>query len=45
MEPSDGDVETAWRLFLANWLVIGAMGAAIGLSLVITRFSLIYPAS
>lgn len=38
--PPDGDVETAWRLFLANWLVIGAMGAALGLSLVITRFSL-----
>ena len=40
MERSDADVETAWRFFLANWLVIGAMGAALGLSLVVTRFSL-----
>jgi len=36
----DEDVETAWRFFLANWLVIGAMAAALGLSLFATRFSL-----
>ena len=40
MEGPDADVETAWRFFLANWLVIGAMGAALGRSLVVARFSL-----
>lgn len=36
----DDEVETAWRYFLANWLVIGAMGAALVLSLLVTSFSI-----
>jgi hypothetical protein len=34
------DVETAWRFFLVNWIVIGVMGATLALSLMFTDFSL-----
>jgi len=37
---SDCDVEIAWRFLLANWLVIGAMGAVLGLSLLVSSFSI-----
>ncbi len=35
----EAEVQTAWRFFLANWIVIGAMGAVLGLSLLATNFS------
>jgi hypothetical protein len=38
-EPPD-DAEAAWRFLLFNWIVIGAMGATLGLSLMVTDFSI-----
>jgi len=37
--PDDG-VEIAWRFLLANWIVIGVMGAALGLGILVTNFSI-----
>jgi hypothetical protein len=37
---SSDEVETAWRFLLANWIVIGAMGAALGLGILFTNFSI-----
>lgn len=34
------DVEAAWRYFLLNWIMIGAMAATLALGLVFTNFSL-----
>ena len=34
------DVEAAWRFFLVNWIIIGAMGALLALSLMFTDFSI-----
>ena len=34
------DVEAAWRFLLLNWIVVGAMGAALALSLAVTDFSI-----
>jgi PAP2 superfamily len=34
------DVDAAWRFFFVNWIVIGGMGAALALSLMVTNFSL-----
>ncbi len=34
------EVESAWRLFAFNWLPLGAMGAALALSLALSRFSI-----
>ncbi len=37
--PAD-DVEAAWRFFLFNWIVTGAMAATLALSLAVTNFSI-----
>jgi hypothetical protein len=34
------EVEAAWRLFLANWIIIGAMGAVLGASLLAADVSI-----
>ena len=34
------EVDVAWRFFLFNWLVVGAMGAMLALSLAATNFSI-----
>src|SRR6202040_3682231 len=34
------DIDAAWRFFLLNWIVVGAMGAALALGLVVTDFSI-----
>ncbi len=34
------DIDAAWRFFLVNWIVVGAMGAALALSLAVTGFSI-----
>src|SRR5271154_4757336 len=34
------ETKAAWRFFLLNWLVIGAMGATLALSLLVTNFSI-----
>ena len=34
------EVEVAWRFFLLNWIVIGAMGATLALCLLTTGFSI-----
>jgi hypothetical protein len=34
------EVEAAWRLFLANWIIIGAMGAVLGASLLAAGVSI-----
>jgi hypothetical protein len=33
-------LDAAWRFFLLNWIVIGAMGVALALSLTVTGFSI-----
>ena len=35
-----GECAAAWRLFLFNWIVIGFIGTAFALSLLLTTFSL-----
>jgi PAP2 superfamily len=37
---SPDDAEAAWRFLLFNWIFIGAMGATLGLSLMVTDFSI-----
>jgi hypothetical protein len=37
------EVQSAWRLFVLNWLPLGAMGVALGLSLALSRFSIDRP--
>jgi hypothetical protein len=39
-QPDTTEVETAWKFFLVNWVLIGAMGAALALSLLVTKFSI-----
>jgi hypothetical protein len=34
------DVEAAWRFFLFNWIVVGAMALTLALSLAVTNFSI-----
>jgi len=34
------DVEAAWRFFLFNWIVTGAMAATLALILAVTNFSI-----
>ncbi|HML07242.1 MAG TPA: phosphatase PAP2 family protein [Xanthobacteraceae bacterium] len=34
------DAEAAWRFFHINWIVVGAMGAVLALSLLVTNFSI-----
>jgi hypothetical protein len=34
-----GEIAAAWRLYLLNWLVLGGMGAAFALALLLTNFS------
>jgi hypothetical protein len=36
----DEQVDAAWRFYLFNWMVIGAMSATLALSLLLTRFSI-----
>lgn len=38
--PPDGETEIAWRFLLTNWIVIGVMAAALGLSILFTNFSI-----
>ncbi|MGA3310764.1 MAG: phosphatase PAP2 family protein [Xanthobacteraceae bacterium] len=38
-----GEVETAWRFLLLNWLLAGAMAAALAVSLVFTNFTIDLP--
>jgi hypothetical protein len=38
--PIPQEVQAAWRYFLLNWVVIGAMGAVLALSLMFTDFSI-----
>lgn len=38
--PVPDDAEAAWRFLLFNWIVIGAMAAALALSLMVTDFSI-----
>ena len=35
-----GEIAAAWRLFLLNWIVLGIIGAAFALALLLTDFSL-----
>jgi hypothetical protein len=37
------EIDAAWRFFLVNWIGVGAMGTALGLSLLVTNFSLEAP--
>jgi hypothetical protein len=37
------EVQSAWRLFVLNWLPLGAMGVALALSLAFSRFSIDLP--
>ena len=34
------DVEAAWRFFLFNWIITGAMAATLALILAVTNFSI-----
>jgi hypothetical protein len=38
--PLPTDADAAWRFFLVNWIVIGAMGATLAASLLFTNFSI-----
>jgi len=38
--PAAIEVETAWRFLQVNWILIGGMGVALALSLVLTDFSI-----
>jgi membrane-associated phospholipid phosphatase len=35
-----GEIAAAWRLFLLNWIVLGVLGAALALALLLTDFTL-----
>ena len=37
------EIDAAWRFFLVNWIGVGAMGAVLALSLLVTNFSLELP--
>src|SRR5262249_14041499 len=37
------EVETAWRFFLLNWIMLGAMSAALALAIAFTDFSIGLP--
>ena len=34
------DVDAAWRFFLFNWIVVGAMAPTLALSVMVTNFSI-----
>ena len=37
---ADDDAEAAWRFFLFNWIVIGALAGVLGVGLLLTHFSI-----